>query len=141
MTTATATTSATAPAPALPGITPHLVVRDATAAIALYQRALGAKVHMTVPAEDGKRLMHAMIEINGAPLMLMDAFPERGHQLQAPASFILHLEVRDADAWWKRAVDAGFEIVLPLELQFWGDRYGQLRDPFGVLWSIATPSR
>jgi uncharacterized glyoxalase superfamily protein PhnB len=52
---------------------------------------------------------------------------------------MLHLQVDDVDAWWQRAVDAGAEIVLPLQKMFWGDRYGQLRDPFGVLWSMSQP--
>src|SRR5829696_9132571 len=53
----------------------------------------------------------------------------------------LHLQVDDIDAWWTRAVAAGAEIVMPLALQFWGDRYGQIRDPFGVLWAMGSSSR
>lgn len=137
----TTATPASDVAPALPGITPHLIVRDARAALALYERVFGGKTHMVVPAEDGTRLLHSMIEINGAPVMVMDAFPERGHALEAPASFLLHLEVDDADAWWQRAVAAGFEVVMPLELQFWGERYGAVRDPFGVVWSMSPRAR
>ncbi len=53
--------------------------------------------------------------------------------------YTLHMKVDDVDFWWKRAVDAGAEVVLPLQRMFWGDRYGQLRDPFGVLWSMGQP--
>jgi uncharacterized glyoxalase superfamily protein PhnB len=73
--------------------------------------------------------------------MLSDAYPEHGHPLKTPQGFMLHLQVEDVDAWWDRAVAAGAEIVLPLQLMFWGDRYGQLRDPFGVLWSLSEPGR
>ena len=48
--------------------------------------------------------------------------------------------MKDVDAWWKRAVDAGCEIAMPLEKQFWGDRYGQVRDPFGVTWAMFAPA-
>jgi PhnB protein len=53
---------------------------------------------------------------------------------------VLHLVVDDADKWWKRATDAGAEMTIPLEVAFWGDKYGQLKDPFGVLWGIVGPA-
>src|SRR4051812_41069287 len=83
------------------------------------------------------RLIHCHLYINGASVMLSDAFPEFGHPLKEPQGFNLLLAVDDVDAWWKRAIEAGAEIVMPLELQFWGERYGQLRDPFGVTMSAA----
>ena len=70
--------------------------------------------------------------------MLADASPDHGHPLETPGTFMLHLQVDDVDAWWKRAVEAGAEVLMPVSEMFWGDRYGQLRDPFGVKWSIAT---
>ena len=73
--------------------------------------------------------------------MLSDPFPEFGHPLKEPQGFNLLLAVDEVDAWWKRAIEAGAEIVMPLELQFWGDRYGQLRGPFGVTWAMASPGR
>lgn len=127
--------------PTIPGVTAHVVVRDASAAAELYQRAFGAEVLQRVPAQDGKRLMHCHLRINGGDLFIMDAFPEHGHALQAPQSFLLSVSVEDAEAAWKRAVDAGLEVQMPLEVAFWGDKYGQLRDPFGVLWSISGPNR
>jgi uncharacterized glyoxalase superfamily protein PhnB len=84
--------------------------------------------------------MHIHLYINNGSVMLGDAYPEHGYPLQAPQAFTLHLDVEDPDAWWNRAVEAGAEIVLPLQVMFWGDRYGQLRDPFGVLWSIGAPN-
>jgi PhnB protein len=71
--------------------------------------------------------------------MLCDAYPEYGHPFQTPQGSTLHMKVDDVEASWKRAVDAGCEIVLELQDMFWGDRYGQLRDPFGFLWSMGMP--
>jgi PhnB protein len=73
--------------------------------------------------------------------MIMDAFPEHGYGLEAPQSFVLHLQVDDVEVWWNRAVAAGAEVAMPLDDMFWGDRYGHLRDPFGVTWALAAPSR
>ncbi|HEY9217890.1 MAG TPA: VOC family protein [Phenylobacterium sp.] len=119
------------------GVAPYLIIDGASAAIDFYKRAFGAEEMARMPAEDGKRLMHAHIYINGASVLLNDFFPEYGHPPQAPAGFNLHIQLDDVDSWWKRAVDAGCEVVMPLETQFWGDRYGQLKDPFGVIWSLA----
>jgi PhnB protein len=124
---------------------PHLVVDDGEAAIEFYGKAFGAKLEMKHPAEDGKRLMHAHLKMGSGALMLHDEFPEYGGEgAKAPkrlggTSFTIHLEVPDADAAWVRAIDAGAEVVMALDNQFWGARYGQLRDPFGHLWSIGGP--
>ncbi|RPE77178.1 VOC family protein [Vulcaniibacterium tengchongense] len=120
---------------------PYLTVDGAARAIDFYKAAFGAEELARMPAEDGKRLMHAHLRVNGHDLMLSDAFPEYGAPTAAPAAVTLHLAVDDADAWWNRAVEAGAEIAMALEDQFWGDRYGQLRDPFGHRWSIGSPSR
>jgi PhnB protein len=87
--------------------------------------------------------MHARIRVNGGAILMSDDFPEfrGGGDTPAPAGVTIHLEVDDADKWWKRAVDSGAAIVMPLADQFWGDRYGQLVDPFGHKWSIAAPIR
>ena len=91
-------------------------------------------------AEDGERLMHAYLRINGGDVMLHDEFPEmNGEQDIAPKGVTLHLQVDDADEWWNRAILAGGVPVYPLADQFWGDRYGQLKDPFGHSWSIGSP--
>lgn len=120
------------------GVTPHLHIDGAAAAADFYKKAFGAEEPMRMPAEDGKRLMHCHLVINGGNLFLCDYFPEHGFAPQTPAGFALHLHVDDVDAWWKRAVDAGCTVEMPLEKQFWGDRYGQVRDPFGVAWTLAS---
>jgi PhnB protein len=126
------------------GLTPHLTIRDRRAAEAIdfYKGAFGADELMRHASEDG-RLMHAHLKVNGASLMMHDDFPEHGGAGPAsePAGVMLHLQVDDADAWWRRAVDAGAEVTMELADQFWGDRYGQIRDPFGHRWSIGSPVR
>ena len=123
------------------GITPHITIRDnkAAEAIEFYRRAFGAEEPMRHPTDDG-RLMHAHLKVNGGSLMLHDDFPEHmGGPSQPAASFVLHLQVPDADAAWKRALDAGAEVRFELADQFWGDRYGQVKDPYGFIWSIGAP--
>jgi uncharacterized glyoxalase superfamily protein PhnB len=121
------------------GVVPYVNVKGAAEASAFYQRAFGAKELTRLPADDGKRLMHCVVEINGGQLMMSDTFPEHGYDFQPSHSFTMHLNVEDIDSWWNRAVEAGAEVVLPLQLMFWGDRYGQLKDPFGVRWSMNEP--
>ena len=125
---------------------PHLVVNDAEAAIDFYTKAFGASLESKVPHQDGKRLMHAHLTIGGGPLLLVDDFPEYdGHSAAASPTRLggststIHLQVQDADVAWKRAIDAGAESVLELQNQFWGDRYGIVKDPFGHYWSIGSP--
>jgi PhnB protein len=132
----------TEPSSAIPvGVYPYLTIKGGDAAIQFYKRAFGAAEEYRNVADDGKRIMHARIRINGAAILLSDDFPEfrGGGEAPAPSAVTIHLEVDDADKWWNRAVDAGAEIKMPLADQFWGDRYGQLKDPFGHSWSIAAP--
>jgi PhnB protein len=123
----------------------HLVVADGLAAIAFYEKAFGAVCNNKHMAEDGKRIMHAHLTIGGGAIFLNDDFPEFGEQMaKAPTrlggtTFAIHLDVPDADAAWERAVKAGAQILVPLDNQFWGMRYGQLKDPFGHHWSIGGP--
>jgi uncharacterized glyoxalase superfamily protein PhnB len=124
--------------PVLGGVAPYLTVSNATAAAEFYGKAFGATPVGSMPPDANGRTMHVHLYLNGGSLMLSDAFPEHGHPLQPPQGYTLHLQVDDVDAWWKRATAAGAEVVLPLQLMFWGDRYGQLRDPFGVNWSLAA---
>lgn len=123
-------------------VTPHIVCREAAKAIDFYKAAFGAEEIMRMPGPDG-RLLHASIRINGAVVMMHDEFPEHGgHSPLALGGtpVTIHLMVDDADAAAARAVAAGAELVMPVEDQFWGDRYGMVQDPFGHRWSIATPS-
>ena len=126
------------------GVTAHLTIRDGKAAEAIdfYSPAFGAESAMDPHlADDGKRIMHAHLLINGGHLMLNDDFPEYGGAASPPGSLTLHLQVSDADAAWDRAIEAGATERMPLADQFWGDRYGQLTDPFGFTWSIGAPSK
>lgn len=125
-------------------IFPHLCVSDAAGAIDFYKKAFNARELSRHAAPDGKRIMHATLEMNGGVVMLSDDFPEyRGGKASTPKALggspvVLHLQVQDADAAFKRAVDAGAQIAMPLADQFWGDRYGQITDPFGLTWSIGA---
>jgi PhnB protein len=119
------------------GVVAHLAVSDGVGALEFYKKAFAAEEFSRVFAQDGKRLMHASVRINGGPMMLNDFFPEFGHQVTPPAAIVLHLQVDDVQAWWDRAVAAGCTVAMPLEKQFWGDTYGHLLDPFGVRWSLA----
>jgi PhnB protein len=124
------------------GVTAHLTIRDkrAAEAVEFYRQAFGAETAMDpVKADDGERIMHAHLLINGGHLMLNDDFPEYSGGEKEPGGLTLHLQVADADAAWARALEAGAEVVFPLDDQFWGDRYGQVRDPFGFRWSIGAP--
>lgn len=124
-------------------LTPHIVCRDASAAIDFYIRAFGAREGGRLAGPDGK-LMHGLIWIGNSALMLVDENPEWG--MQSPLSLkgtpvVLHLYVEDVDAALARAVEAGATLTMPAADMFWGDRYGQVRDPFGHQWSIATHLR
>ena len=123
------------------GVTPHLVIRGGNAAEAIdfYVAAFGARELRRVPG-DGGRLMHAHLTINGGSIMLNDDFPEYrgGQEAGEPEGVTLHLQVDDADALWQQAIAAGASVTMPLEDQFWGDRYGQVEDPFGHRWSIGA---
>jgi len=125
------------------GLTPHINIRDGRAAEAIdfYAKAFGAVEQRRMMADDGKRIIHAHLHINGASLMLNDDFPEMrgGAAAQAPEGIVLHLQVDDADTWWNRATAAGADIRFPIQDQFWGDRYGHVADPFGYIWSIGSP--
>jgi PhnB protein len=122
------------------GITPFLTIREGRAeeALGFYEQAFGAQVVERNLAQDGRRLMQASARINGAWIMLSDEFPEMGHAASPPAAVTLHLQVDDADAWWLRALDAGATVLMPIGDQFWGDRYGQVIDPFGHRWSVGS---
>lgn len=123
------------------GVTPYLHVDGAARAIAFYEKAFGAEVKETTPTETGERLMHAQIAVNGSPIFLSDFFPDYGFHPVPAQGFNLHIHVKDAEAWWDRAIEAGCSVVQPLKKQFWGDIYGQIRDPFGVTWAIGQSER
>ena len=124
-------------------ITPHIVVQGAERAAAFYRDAFGAEEVERIPTPDG-RLMSVQLRLNGAILHLADEFPEMG--VLAPPSIggtavVLALDVADADALFARAVAAGAEVRQPLQEMFWGDRHGQLADPFGHRWNVSQHLR
>ena len=127
--------------PALPlGVVPYLTIDGASEASAFYQKAFAARELARMPGKDGKRLMHCHLEINGGAFMLGDNFPEMGlPPVQRSSSDIMQLVVADGDTWWKRAIDAGCKEKLPFNVAPWGDKYGQLTDPFGVTWALSSP--
>ena len=120
----------------LGGVVPYLSIDGAVKAAEFYGKALDAREVARHPVDEQGRTMHLHLLINGGSVMLSDPYPEHGYGLKTPQAFNLLLPVTDIDKWWKRAVDAGMEVTTPLQLMFWGDRYGSLRDPFGVEWSF-----
>lgn len=116
----------------------YLCVRDAAAAIAFYTRAFGARETFRLTDPKG-RVGHAELELGNQTLMLTDEFPEYAFQAPTPGSHapaFLHLHVDDADEVMRVAVAAGAEIVRPAADQFFGERTGRLRDPFGHEWIV-----
>jgi len=132
------------PIPAgMTAVTPHLVVDGAAAAIEFYKKAFGAVEEARIPGPGG-RLIHAAVRFGGATIMLVDEMPEwgvMGPKALKGSPVTIHLYTEDADALFARAVNAGATVKMPLEDQFWGDRYGKIEDPFGHSWSIATHVR
>ena len=139
--TTTSETQPPAMAKAKGGVVAYLQVDGAMKAADFYERAFGAELAAAQPVDAKGRTMHVHLYINGSSLMLSDAYPEHGHPLAKPQAFTMALIVDDIDAWWKRAVEAGMEVTMPVAEMFWGDRYGQLRDPFGVALAMNQPKR
>jgi uncharacterized glyoxalase superfamily protein PhnB len=122
-------------------ITPHLIVHGATEAIDFYKRAFGARELGRHPEPGGTRLLHALLQIGSSRLMLADAFPEMGgcaQKTEGGSNVTINLYLEDADAVFAQAVAAGATVKMPMMSMFWGDRYGQITDPFGHDWALAT---
>ncbi len=123
-----------------PSVIPTLALDDAASAIEFYKQAFGATERMRMPTRDG-RISHAELEIGDGLVMVADTFE---HSQAKPPREIggttagIFLYVEDVDAVVQRAVDAGATVTMPVEDQFWGDRFGSITDPFGHSWSIAT---
>ena len=121
-------------------VTPSLVVSPCAEAIDFYIEAFGAEeVGSRMTGPDGA-VGHAEIRIGDSVIMLADEWPDG--PVQAPTSLggstaALHLYTDDVDSLWQRALDAGAEIVFPLEMQFYGDKAGRVRDPYGHTWGLA----
>jgi len=121
-------------------ITPHIIVSDAAKAIEFYKKALGAQEMERFMTPDGKSVMHAQLKIGNSMLMLGNEFPPTclSPKSRGGTTVSLYLYLENADAAFDRAVKAGCSVKMPMTDQFWGDRYGQVEDPFGHQWSLAT---
>jgi PhnB protein len=121
-------------------VTPYLFVKGASAAIEFYKRIFSATERMRMDGPDGK-IMHAEIVIGTSVVMLADEFPEMNvlSPLTVGGSPVLfQLYVENVDEVFRRAVEAGAVVERPVQDQFYGDRSGTLRDPFGHRWTVAT---
>jgi uncharacterized glyoxalase superfamily protein PhnB len=124
-------------------VTPHLVIKDCANAIDFYKKALGAQEIYQSKMPDGK-IMHAMIQIGNSVIMLADEFPAMGAvgpNTLGGTSTTLHIYTDDADKLFNQAISAGATPIMPIADMFWGDRYGQIKDPYGHIWAIATHTK
>src|SRR6267142_4596497 len=141
-----ATMSSLAPATEVKSVrrlTPYLCVRNASAAIDFYQRAFGAK-ELTRPAEPNGKIGHADLQIGDAIIKLSDEYPDYGvvsPETIGGSPVRIHLDVDDVDEFARQAIAAGATVSRPIEDQFYGDRSGQLADPFGYTWIVSTHKR
>jgi PhnB protein len=122
-------------------ITPYLTVKGAAQAIDFYKRAFGATERFRFAGPDGKTIGHAEIVIGDSILMMADESPSMGNRSPqsfggTPVSLLIYLE--DVDAAYKRAIDAGAKVKMPVEDKFYGERAGCLEDPFGHQWTLMT---
>jgi len=121
-------------------VTPYLAVDDAAEAIDYYTKAFGAKERVRMETPDGQ-VGHAELEIGDSLVMLSDPFPQGSTKTPTElggTSVSVFMYVEDVDAVVKQAVDAGATVTMEVADQFWGDRFGSVKDPFGHSWSIAT---
>jgi len=118
-------------------VTPYLQVTDAKKAIDFYVEAFGALEQFRLPAEDGKKIMHAVLAIAGGTVFLSDMAPPT-----KPASVSVALGLENAqavDAMAARVAAAGATINFGPQDMFWGDRFAELTDPFGHSWMLSAP--
>ena len=119
-------------------ITAHLIVDGGDKALEFYKNAFGAKILGVYHTPDGK-VMHAEMQIGDSRVMLADAFPMPGcgsPKTLGGTPVVLNLYVDNVDPLFDQAVNAGAKVTMPLANQFWGDRYGQVEDPFGHKWAL-----
>ena len=134
--------SETAEAPVMPkvetkgGVVAYLTLDGATKAAAFYEKAFGATIATQYPPDDKGRTMHIHLYLNGSSVMLGDFYPEHGFSKVDPQAFTMQLIVDDIHKWFDRAVAAGCESITPPQKMFWGDTWGQVKDPFGVTWAF-----
>lgn len=137
-------------------IIPHIFVKDSAAAIEFYTKVFGAveEYRKSIPGDNNKgnngKFIHAVINIGKSKIMLADEFPETcdgyikaGEKIGAPStvggnSVYLNMYFENVDDIFERAKKEGAIVIMPLMDAFWGDRYGQFKDPFGHVWEVAT---
>ena len=133
-------TNVNAQAPGYHTVTPYMALRDCAAAIDFYRRAFGAEKVMQLDMPDGK-IAHAEIRIGDSMLMMSEENEEWGNKSPATlggSPMFLMIYVPDVDAAFKKALVAGASEVRAVENQFYGDRSGTLKDPFGYQWTLST---
>ncbi len=123
-------------APVKGGIVTYLNVDGVVKAVEFYQKAFGAELAAMMPPDASGRTMHAHIYVNGSSIMLSDFYPEHGVPKVEPQAFSLTIMTDSIDADFKRAVEAGATVVTEPQDMFWGDRFGALKDPWGVAWAM-----
>lgn len=119
-------------------ITPSLTCNDAARAIEFYKNVFSALETMRMHSPDGSKITHAEIKIGDSVIFINDEMGPQSASAPGGSKISLFLYVEDADATFNRAVEAGSKVAMPLENQFWGDRFGSITDPFGHSWGIAT---
>lgn len=120
-------------------VTPSLTFKDSAKALEFYKKAFNAKVLDFLPSPAGKGLMHATMQIGNSILMMGDEMPQcKSAETLGFCPISLYVYVPDADAAFKQAVAAGASPMMPVMDMFWGDRAGNLKDPFGYTWMVAT---
>ncbi len=120
-------------------VTPSLTFKDSKKAIEFYKKAFSAKVLDFMPSPSGQGVMHATIQIGDSILMMGDEMPQcKSAETLGVSPISLFIYVPNADATFKQAVAAGASEVMPVANMFWGDRAGNIKDPFGYSWMIAT---
>ena len=122
-------------------VIPYLRVDGAVAASKFYQKAFAATVANIFPPDETGRTMHVHLYINGASLMFSDPFPEQASSHAAAAGFTLMLQVSDVDASYEQAVTTGCQECMRPADMFWGDRFAQVKDPYGVVWAFVGPKQ
>jgi len=128
-------------APVKGGAVPYVTVEGALKASKFYEKAFGAEVAASHPPDEKGRTMHVHLYVNGSSMMLSDPYPDHGHPFVPHAGFSIVLIVNDVDSWYSRAVAAGCTESMPPQDMFWGDRFGTVKDPFGVVWSMNGPAK
>jgi PhnB protein len=123
------------------GVVAYLNLDGAIKAGEFYKKAFAAEQVHLHPADEKGRTMHLHLLINGSSVMISDPYPEHGAGYVPAAGFSLMLPVKDVDTWWQRAVDAGCTGNMQPQDMFWGDRYAQANDPFGIQWAFVGPKK